>query len=184
MQADDPMLAPGHGNSADAGPTAGVAGVAAVPTVQVPIALIAKAQTIELNIRETGTFNSAGTFYYLPIPYNDSGSANLADLEAFSVARSGAFSALSASPFTIGTAPIYAAIDNQNNVLYVTNSGSDNISALTISGTGTLSVISGEPFNTGSNPVNIGLQFAGSGASNNNARQATAMHKLAQMAPQ
>ena len=36
MQADDLILASGHGNSADAGPTAGVAGVAAVPTVQVP----------------------------------------------------------------------------------------------------------------------------------------------------
>lgn len=130
----------------------------------------------------TGTFNSAGTFYYLPIPYSSSGS-NLALVEAFSVAGSGAFSALSASPYTVGTAPIYAAIDNQNNVLYVTNSGSDNISALTISGSGTLTGVSGEPFNTGSNPVNIGLQFAGSGASNNNARQLTTMHKLAQMAP-
>jgi hypothetical protein len=131
----------------------------------------------------TGTFNSAGTFYYLPIPFNNSGSANLTDLEAFSVAGSGAFTTLSASPFTVGTAPIYAAIDNQNNVLYVTNSGSDNISALTISGSGTLTSVSGEPFNTGSNPVNIGLQFAGSGASNNNARQLTAMHKLARVAP-
>jgi hypothetical protein len=130
----------------------------------------------------TGTFNSAGTFYYLPIPYSSSGS-NLALLEAFSVAGSGAFSALSASPYTVGTAPIYAAIDNQNNVLYVTNSGSDNISALTISGSGTLTGVSNEPFNTGSTPVNIGLQFAGNGASNNNARQATTMHKLAQMAP-
>src|SRR5271156_1215453 len=130
----------------------------------------------------TGTFNSAGTFYYLPIPYSGSG-GNLALLEAFSVAGSGAFSALSASPYTLGTAPIYAAIDNQNNVLYVTNSGSDSISALTISGSGTLTGVSGEPFNTGSNPVNIGLQFAGNGASNNNARQLTAMHKLARMAP-
>jgi Abnormal spindle-like microcephaly-assoc'd, ASPM-SPD-2-Hydin len=131
----------------------------------------------------TGTFNSAGTFYYLPIPFNNSGSANLSDVEAFSVAGSGAFSALGGSPFTAGTAPIYAAIDNQNNVLYVTNSGSDNISALTIGGSGSLTGVSGEPFNTGSNPVNIGLQFAGSGASNNNARKATSMHKLAQIAP-
>jgi len=130
----------------------------------------------------TGTFNSAGTFYYLPIPYSSSGS-NLTDLEAFSVAGSGAFTALSASPYTVGTAPIYAAIDNQNNVIYVTNSGSDNISALTISGSGTLTSVSGEPFATGTNPVNIALQFAGNGASNNNARQATTMHKLAQMAP-
>ena len=131
----------------------------------------------------TGTFNSAGTFYYLPIPFNNSGNANLTKLEAFSVAGSGAFNALNASPYTVGTAPIFAAIDNQNNVLYVTNSGSDNISALTINSNGTLTGVSGEPFNTGSNPVNIGLQFAGSGASNNNARQLTAMHKLAQMAP-
>jgi len=129
----------------------------------------------------TGTFNSAGTFYYLPIPYSGSGS-NLALLEAFSVAGSGAFSALSASPYTLGTAPIYAAIDNSNNVLYVTNSGSDNISALTISGSGTLTSVSGEPFSTGTNPVNIGLQFNGSGASNN-ARRVTSMHKLARMAP-
>jgi hypothetical protein len=131
----------------------------------------------------TGTFNSAGTFYYLPIPFNNSGNANLTKLEAFSVAGSGAFNALNASPYTVGTAPIFAAIDNQNNVLYVTNSGSDNISALTINGNGTLTGVSGEPFNTGSNPVNVGLQFAGSGASNNNARQVTSMHKLAQMAP-
>jgi 6-phosphogluconolactonase len=131
----------------------------------------------------TGTFNSAGTFYYLPIPYNGSGSANLTDVEGFSVAGTGAFTALSGSPFTVGTAPIYAAIDNQNNVLYVTNSGSDNISAMTIGGSGGLTGVSGEPFATGSNPVNIGLQFNGNGASNNNARQATTMHKLAQMAP-
>ncbi len=130
----------------------------------------------------TGTFNAAGTFYYLPIPYSSSG-GNLAQLEAFSVAGSGAFSPLSASPYTIGTAPIYAAIDNQNNVLYVTNSGSDSISALTINGDGSLIGVSGSPFPTGSNPVNIGLQFAGSGASNNDAHQLAAMHKLAQRAP-
>jgi 6-phosphogluconolactonase len=98
------------------------------------------------------------------------------------VAGCGAFSALSASPYTLGTAPIFAAIDNSNNVLYVTNSGSDNISALTIGGSGTLTSVSGEPFSTGTNPVNIGLQFNGSGASNN-ARRATSMHKLARMAP-
>jgi hypothetical protein len=129
----------------------------------------------------TGTFNSAGTFYYLPIPYSGSGS-NLSDLEAFSVAESGAFTKLSASPYTLGTAPIYAAIDNQNNVLYVTNSGSDSISALTIGGTGTLTSLSDSPFSTGTNPVNIGVQFDASGASNSSARQLTTMHKVAQLA--
>jgi 6-phosphogluconolactonase len=76
----------------------------------------------------------------------------------------GALSAISGSPYLLGTAqtPRAVAIDPSGTFLYVANAGTNNVSAFSItSSTGQLTTITGSPFSAGTEPVFVLAEPAG-----------------------
>ena len=60
------------------------------------------------------------------------------------------------SPFGAGSEPIFVAIDPASKFAYVTNLGSDNVSAYAINATnGELVVVAGSPFGAGTQPSGV-----------------------------
>lgn len=86
---------------------------------------------------------------------------------AFSIASSGALTALGQPPYAVGVSPAGVAITPSGAFLYVANSGSNNVSAFAIcdkvvtscttpnSPDGTLTAVSGSPFPAGIAPVAV-----------------------------
>ena len=73
-------------------------------------------------------------------------------------ASSGALTPVAGSPFAAGTTPTYVAVDFTGKFAYVTNSGSNNISAFKINASsGALTSVAGSPFATGNAPYGIAV---------------------------
>lgn len=75
------------------------------------------------------------------------------DVISLGIASSGALSPVAGSPFATGTQPTAVAVNGTGTFVYVSNSGSNNVSAFE-STAGVLSEVSGSPFTTqGSGPT-------------------------------
>jgi 6-phosphogluconolactonase (cycloisomerase 2 family) len=101
------------------------------------------------------TMDPAGHFLFV---------ANATDntVSVFSVA-SGVLTAVTGSPFVVGTSPSSLQVDPNGNYLYVANFGSADISVFAIdSTTGTLTSIAGSPFGAGTEPYSIAIDPTGS----------------------
>ena len=69
---------------------------------------------------------------------------------------SGQLSPVAGSPFAVGTTPIGVVVSPNGAFLYVSNQGSNYVSALAINGsTGALTPVTGSPFATGITPGGI-----------------------------
>lgn len=69
------------------------------------------------------------------------------DVISLGIANSGALSPVAGSPFATGTQPVAVAVSGTGGFVYVSNAGSNNVSAFK-STAGVLSEISGSPFST------------------------------------
>jgi 6-phosphogluconolactonase (cycloisomerase 2 family) len=96
------------------------------------------------------TFDNTGKFLYAA----NSGSNNIS---GFSInANTGTATAISGSPFTAGTAPVFAVADPAGGFLYSGNQGSNNISAFSVdSSSGALKSVS--TTGTGASPSAMAL---------------------------
>jgi 6-phosphogluconolactonase len=71
-------------------------------------------------------------------------------LRVLSIGTSGTLNEISGSPYATGTGPTGVAVDTSGSYVYVTNKGSNNISAFSLTAaSGKLAVISGSPFSSG-----------------------------------
>ncbi len=87
----------------------------------------------------------------------NSGSGNVS---AYSIGGSGALTAISGSPFSVGTNPVYIASGNSGSLVFVANQGSNNISVFQVGSSGALSPAGGSPFATvAGNPAAIASNF-------------------------
>ena len=66
-------------------------------------------------------------------------------ISGFSIDASGGLSAVSGSPFTVGTSPSYITNSRDGSILFVANSGSANVSSFKVNGGG-LTAASGSPY--------------------------------------
>ncbi|HET9182004.1 MAG TPA: beta-propeller fold lactonase family protein [Candidatus Angelobacter sp.] len=69
------------------------------------------------------------------------------DVISLSIASSGALAEVAGSPFAAGTQPVAVAVNGTGTFVYVSNAGSNNVSAFK-SAAGVLSEVSGSPFST------------------------------------
>jgi 6-phosphogluconolactonase (cycloisomerase 2 family) len=65
----------------------------------------------------------------------------------------GVLTEVAGSPFLAGTAPVSVSVDPTDQIAYVVNQGSANISEFTLGSTGTLTPLAGSPVPVGTNPV-------------------------------
>lgn len=86
------------------------------------------------------TTDPQGHFMYVADSANN-------DVISLSIAGSGALSEVAGSPFAAGTKPVAVAVNGTGTFVYVSNSGSNNVSAFK-SSAGVLSEIPGSPFAT------------------------------------
>jgi len=86
------------------------------------------------------TTDPKGQFMYAADSAND-------DVISLSIAASGALSEVAGSPFAAGTQPVAVAVNGTGTFVYVSNAGSNNVSAFK-SSAGVLSEIAGSPFST------------------------------------
>ena len=86
------------------------------------------------------TIDSKGQFMYAADSTNN-------DVVSLSIAASGAITEVAGSPFTAGTQPVAVAVDSTGTLVYVSNSGSNNVSAFK-SASGVLTQVPGSPFTT------------------------------------
>ena len=75
----------------------------------------------------------------------NSGSGNVS---GYSIGGSGALTAISGSPFSAGTNPVYIASGSSGTLVFVANQGSNNISVFQVGGGGALTAVGGSPFAT------------------------------------
>jgi 6-phosphogluconolactonase len=96
-----------------------------------------------------------GSFLYI---------ANYSDntISAFSIASTGALSALQQSPLgETYQGPLSLLVDNTGSYLYIANKGSGNVAAYSISSGGTLTVLANSPFGAGGNPGYLAIDPSG-----------------------
>jgi 6-phosphogluconolactonase (cycloisomerase 2 family)/fibronectin type 3 domain-containing protein len=101
------------------------------------------------------TVDPLGQFLYTA---NQNGGANqTGTVSAFSInATTGALSAVTGSPFAVGSQPVSVAVDTTGQFAYVANSSSNNISAYAINRTtGALAPAPGSPFAAGTFPASV-----------------------------
>jgi DNA-binding beta-propeller fold protein YncE len=80
------------------------------------------------------------------------------NVSAYSIASSGALTALSGSPYTAGTGPYGIVVDQSGTHVYVANNGTGDVSAYNINpSNGNLSPIVGEPFPAGTGPHGVAV---------------------------
>lgn len=84
--------------------------------------------------------DSKGQFMYVADSANN-------NVHSLSIASSGALSEVAGSPFATGTQPVAVAVNGAGTFVYVSNSGSNNVSAYKASA-GVLAEVSGSPFST------------------------------------
>ncbi|HSE47991.1 MAG TPA: beta-propeller fold lactonase family protein [Terriglobales bacterium] len=65
------------------------------------------------------------------------------------------------SPVAAGTTPTGLAVDETGKFLYVTNAGSNNVTAFTVASDGRLATIAGSPFAAGASPVDVNSDPSG-----------------------
>jgi 6-phosphogluconolactonase len=78
-------------------------------------------------------------------------------LRVFSIGSGGSLSEVSGSPYAVGTGPTAVSLDATGSYVYVTNKGSNNISAFTFTAaSGKLTAVAGSPFSSGGQlPIGI-----------------------------
>ncbi len=78
-------------------------------------------------------------------------------LRVFSIGSGGSLSEVSGSPYAVGTGPTAVSLDTTGSYVYVTNKGSNNISAFTFTAaSGKLTAVAGSPFSSGGQlPIGI-----------------------------
>jgi 6-phosphogluconolactonase len=69
--------------------------------------------------------------------------------------------AVPGSPYATGTGPNSVNVDPLDNFVYVTNEGSDNISAYSLGANGALTPIAGSPFPAGDEPSAVAMDPSG-----------------------
>ncbi len=74
-------------------------------------------------------------------------------------AATGALSGVAGSPFLAGTNPGSVSIDPADQIVYVVNGGSANISEFTLGSTGTLTPLAGSPAPVGTNPGDMAVAW-------------------------
>jgi 6-phosphogluconolactonase len=97
--------------------------------------------------------SSNGKFLYTANQNSGSGSGSVS---AFTInPTSGALTPIAGSPFGAGDSPEYAVVDPKGKFIYVTNNGSNNVSAYKIASSGALTPVTGSPFATDLGPVGV-----------------------------
>jgi DNA-binding beta-propeller fold protein YncE len=78
-------------------------------------------------------------------------------LRVFSIGSGGSLSEVSGSPYAVGTGPTGVGLDSTGSYVYVTNKGSNNISAFVLTAaSGKLTAVAGSPFSSGGQlPIGI-----------------------------
>jgi 6-phosphogluconolactonase (cycloisomerase 2 family) len=71
----------------------------------------------------------------------------------------GLLSAVAGSPFSAGTEPDTVSIDSVNQIVYVANGGSANVSEYMLESTGALTPLVGSPVPVGTNPGLIAIAW-------------------------